>query len=173
MIETFLLNQIFFLQNTCKKEQLEIPNEFAKRIAEKSERNLRRAILILESCKVQTYPFTVNQEIAELDWQIFLKETANQILLEQTPAKLEKVRERLYELLSQGVPPDMIFKGLVENLVKNCDMTLKAQTVKFAGIYEHRMQQGSKHIFHLEAFVAQFMAIYKKFMNEAMIMDEF
>lgn len=145
----------------------------AVRIAEKSERNLRRAILMLEACKVQQYPFTANQDIADLDWQVYLRETANQIMLEQTPAKLEKVRERLYELLSQGVPPDMIFKGLVENLVKNCDMSLKAKTLDFAGLYEHRMQQGQKHIFHLEAFVAQFMAMYKRFMSDAVMMDDF
>lgn len=164
---------ISILQSTCKKEGLILPENLAQRIATKSERNLRRAILMLEACKVQQYPFTSNQEIVELDWQIFLKETANQIMSEQTPAKLEKIRERLYELLSQGVPADIIFKGLVENLVKNCDMTLKAKTIEFACLYEHRMQNGSKHIFHLEAFVAQFMNIYKKFISDAMITDDF
>lgn len=128
---------------------------------------------MVEACKVQQCPFTSNQPIADLDWQVFLTETANQIILEQSPAKLEKVRERLYELLSQGIPPDVIFKGLVGNLVRNCDMTIKAKTVEFACLYDHRMQQGNKHIFHLEAFVAQFMSIYKKFMNDAMMMDEF
>lgn len=158
-------------QNICKKEGLHIPSELATRITEKSERNLRRAILMLEACKVQQYPFTVNQEVPEIDWQVFLRETANQIVQEQSPQKLEAVRERLYELLSQGVPSDIIFRGLVENLVKNCDMSLKTQTLNFAGTYEHRMQQGSKHIFHLEAFVAQFMALYKKFLNQASAMD--
>lgn len=93
--------------------------------------------------------------------------------MEQTPANLEKIRERLYELLAQGIPPDMIFKALVENLVKKCDMSLKAKTVEYAAMFEHRMQQGSKHIFHLEAFVAHFMAIYKKFMNDMMLVDDF
>ncbi|KAJ6636987.1 Replication factor C subunit 3 [Pseudolycoriella hygida] len=161
------------LSATCKKESLTLPNELAVQIAHKSERNLRRAILMVEACKVQQCPFTSNQSIADLDWQVFLKETANQIILEQSPAKLEKVRERLYELLSQGVPPDVIFKGLVENLVRNCDITIKAETVKLACLYEHRMQQGNKHIFHLEAFVANFMAVYKKFMNDALMLDEF
>ncbi|KXJ79025.1 hypothetical protein RP20_CCG002710 [Aedes albopictus] len=162
---------ISILNTICKKEGLHIPSELATRIADKSERNLRRAILMLEACKVQQYPFTVNQEVPEIDWQVFLRETANQIVQEQSPQKLEAVRERLYELLSQGVPSDIIFRGLVENLVKNCDMSLKTQTLNFAGTYEHRMQQGSKHIFHLEAFVAQFMALYKKFLNQASVMD--
>ena len=33
--------------------------------------------------------------------------------------------------------------------------------VSNAAMYEHRMQQGSKAIFHLEAFVAKFMSLYK------------
>jgi len=164
---------ISILQNICKREGLTLPESFAGRLAIKSERNLRRAILMLEACKVQQYPFTAHQEIVELDWQVYLKETANQIISEQTPQKLEKVRERLYELLSQGVPPEIIFKGLVENLVKNCDMSIKAKILEFATLYEYRMISGSKHIFHLEAFVANFMNIYKKFLCESMMLDDF
>lgn len=164
---------VHILQQTCKREALTVPAELAARIAARSDRNLRRALLMLEACKVQQYPFTVAQPIAELDWQVYLRETAAQVLLEQTPGRLEKVRERLYELLAQGVPPDMIFKGLVEELVRNVDMSIKQQTVHFAAVYEHRMQQGNKHIFHLEAFVAQFMAVYKKFMSDLQMMDDF
>ncbi|XP_013107167.1 replication factor C subunit 3 [Stomoxys calcitrans] len=161
------------LQAVSKRENISLPAELAARIVEKSERNMRRAILMLEACKVQQYPFTSQQDIVELDWQVFLRETANQILTEQTPAKLEKVRDRLYELLAQGVPPDVIFQGLVKELVKNCDMSIKAKTLEYATLYEHRMQNGAKHIFHLEAFVAQFMNIYKKFIADSMMMDDF
>lgn len=164
---------VSILNFICKKEGLQIPNELANNIAQKSERNLRRAILMLEACKVQKYPFTKTQDVPVIDWQKYLKETANQILLEQTPQKLEQVRDRLYELLSQGVPADIIFKGLVQNLSKNCDITIKAEVLSKASLYEYRMQLGSKHIFHLEAFVAHFMSIYKKFMSQTtdMIMD--
>jgi replication factor C subunit 3/5 len=160
---------ISILKTVCKKEGLQISEDFAGRIAEKSNRNLRRAILLLEACKVQQYPFTNNQQIADIDWEVYLRDTANQITMEQSPAKLEAIRERLYELLSQGVPADIIFRGLVENLTRSCDMALKAQTISFAGLYEHRMQQGSKHIFHLEAFVAQFMSMYKKFIAQSAV----
>lgn len=128
---------------------------------------------MLEACKVQQYPFTANQQISELDWQVFLRDTAKAILSEQSAAKLEKIRERLYELLSQGIPPDMIFKGLVEHLVRNCDYTIQAKVIELAGIYEFRMQQGNKHIFHLEAFVAAFMAVYKKFLADNVMLDDF
>ncbi|GAB0092252.1 replication factor C subunit 3 [Sergentomyia squamirostris] len=160
------------LMSTCKKESLQPSRELCQRIAEQSNRNLRRAILMLEACKTQQYPFTAQQKITELDWQVYLKETANEIISEQTPQKLHLVRERLYEFLAQGIPPNIIFRGLVENLVQKCDMNLKAETIKYSAMFEHRMQMGSKHIFHLEGFVARFMAIYKKQLED-IVMDEF
>lgn len=43
------------LQYVCKKEGLNLPPELAKRIAEKSNRNMRRALLMCEACRVQQY----------------------------------------------------------------------------------------------------------------------
>jgi len=40
------------LHNVCKKEGLDLPQELALKIAFKSERNLRRALLMCEACKV-------------------------------------------------------------------------------------------------------------------------
>lgn len=162
------------LNLVCQKEGLQLPTDLAQSIAEKSERNLRRAILMLEACKVQKYPFTKNQEVPEIDWQRFLNETGNQIVREQSPQQLEKVRDRIYELLSQGIPPDLIFKTLVQILTKKCDIDLKAKIYEYASLYEFRMQMGSKQIYHLEAFIAHFMSAYKKSMADAaeMIMDD-
>lgn len=42
-----------FLQNVCKKESLMLPPELATRMAEASNRNLRRALLLCEATKVQ------------------------------------------------------------------------------------------------------------------------
>ena len=46
-------------------------------------------------------------------------------------------------------------------LLKRLDDQLKAEVVELGAIYEHRMAQGQKAIFHLEAFTAKFMAAYK------------
>ncbi len=122
---------ISIIQNVAKKEGCTLPDELAERIAEKSGRNLRyvhillhilvleicsnirlrcrRAILMTQACRVQQYPFTSDQEVAELDWEKYLGETAQQIVLEQTPKKLLEVRGRLYELLTHCIPPDVIF----------------------------------------------------------------
>lgn len=38
---------------------------------------------------------------------------------------------------------------------------LCVQVVQWAAFYEHRLQEGSKAVFHIEAFVARVMAVYK------------
>ncbi|XP_070553436.1 replication factor C subunit 3-like [Ptychodera flava] len=161
------------LHMVCKKEGLNLPSELSKRIAEKSGRNLRKALLMCEACKVQQYPFSPDQEVTETDWEVFLRETANAIVQQQTPKRLLEVRGRLYELLTHCIPPDIIMKGLLAELVLNCDGQLKAEVTQMAAFYEHRIQQGAKSIYHLEAFVAKFMSIYKRFMEEGMAAMDF
>ncbi|KAF8764449.1 Replication factor C subunit 3 like protein [Argiope bruennichi] len=130
------LNEIAaILQNICRKECLSLPAELAQRIAEKSNRNLRRAILMCEACRVQ---------------------------------QLAEVRNRIYELISHLIPTDIIFKGLLKELVNNCDGQLKGEVTQLAAFFEHRLQLGSKAIYHIEAFVAKFMALYKKFLEDNM-----
>lgn len=156
------------LQQTCKKEDLNLPITLARKIAQISGHNLRRALLICEACKVQQYPFSDNQTIAEPDWQVFISKTAQRILQSQTIETLAKVRENLYELITNGIPSDIIFKYLLHELLKKCDMGIRAKIVEEAAIHEHRMSQGNKAIFHLESFVAKFMYIYQNMMQEMM-----
>jgi len=165
------------LQYVCKKEGLNIPQEFALKVAEKSGRNLRRAILYAEAARVQQYPFIATQDVMEPDWEVYLRETALMIIGEQSPKRLLDVRARLYELLCHCIPPTVIFRGLLKEIVRNCDGSLKAAVTRDAAGFEHRMNQGSKPIYHLEAFVAKFMATYKEFLETgfdmAMMDDDF
>nr|ACJ84254.1 unknown [Medicago truncatula] len=62
------------LQFIGKKEGLQLPSSLAARIAEKSNRNLRRAILSFETCRVQQYPFTDKQTIPPMDWEEYISE---------------------------------------------------------------------------------------------------
>ncbi|XP_054301971.1 replication factor C subunit 3 isoform X1 [Pongo pygmaeus] len=98
------------LSTVCKKEGLNLPSQLAHRLAEKSCRNLRKALLMCEACRVQQYPFTADQEIPETDWEVYLRETANAIVSQQTPQRLLEVRGRLYELLTHCIPPEIIMK---------------------------------------------------------------
>lgn len=61
-----------------------------------------------------------------------------------------------------------MWQGLLKELVLNVDGELKPQVTHLAAHHEHRLNLGSKHIYHLEAFVASFMALYKQFLEESM-----
>ena len=45
---------------------------------------------------------------------------------------------------------------------------IKPEVLKFAVMFEHRCKEGTKAIFHLEAFLARVMAIYKGYQLKAM-----
>ncbi|CAE7377914.1 RFC3, partial [Symbiodinium sp. KB8] len=51
------------------KEGLTLPRQMAVLVANKSGRNMRRALLMLEASKVQNYPFKPDQQIAVMDWE--------------------------------------------------------------------------------------------------------
>ncbi|XP_073223096.1 replication factor C subunit 3-like isoform X1 [Cicer arietinum] len=160
------------LQFIGKKEGLQLPSGFAARIAEKSNRNLRRAILSFETCRVQhvmscvtcRYPFTDKQTISPMDWEEYISEIASDIMKEQSPKRLFQVRGKLYELLINCIPPEIILKRLLYELLRKLDAELKHEICHWAAYYEHRMRLGQKAIFHIEAFVAKFMSVYKSFL---------
>ncbi|XP_019859123.1 PREDICTED: replication factor C subunit 3-like, partial [Amphimedon queenslandica] len=156
------------LQYVCHKESLTIPDTLAKKIAEKSERSLRKAILLCEVCRVQQYPFNDDQVVPDCEWEVFLRETAAMIITEQSPKRLLEVRGRYYELLTHCISPDINFKRILNELVANCDGTLKAEVTQLAAQYQAQSQLGSKAIFHLEAFTAKFMRIYKQFLEKGL-----
>ncbi len=159
-------NIISVMQGVAKAENFELPNDFAQRIADEAQGNLRKALLMLESCKVDQYPFSAQQNVRVADWQRFVDETARLICEEQSPQRLLLVRAKFYELLTNCVPADVIMRTLTDSLLRKVDDQVRHQLVRWAAYYEHRMAQGSKPIFHLEAFVAKFMAIYKRWVIE-------
>lgn len=87
---------------------------------------------------------------------------------EQTPKVLQEVRNRFYELLTRAIPCDLIFRGLLQECIKNCDDHLKREIIGIASEYQHRMIRGSKPIFHLEAFAARYMTIYKRYIESSL-----
>ncbi|GAB5371439.1 hypothetical protein AAMO2058_001580100 [Amorphochlora amoebiformis] len=151
------------LNDIAKKERLTLPQKLAQQITESSHRNLRRAILMFESTKVQQYPFLAEQKVNDCDWEVYIKKLADSIVNSQSPQRLLEARRCFYELLGNCIPPQVIIKTLVKNLLSRMDDELKFKVIEQAAFFEHRMKIGSKPIYHLEAFVAKFMSMYKKF----------
>ncbi|KAG2177843.1 hypothetical protein INT43_003090 [Umbelopsis isabellina] len=150
------------LQNVAKKENFTLPKELALKIAEESDRNLRKALLTLEATKVQEPNLAQVQKIVKTDWEIELGNIADLIIAEQNPNRVFLVRTRMYELLSRCIPANLVMKGLAFELVKKVDRRLRNGVIENAALYEHRLRTGTKDIFHLEAFVAKVMSMIKR-----------
>jgi len=77
------------LKKVAHFECIQLTNELAERICEKSQRNLRRALLMLQTCTTQfnRLPLSKDQEVLEPDWQIYLRETARMIATQHTPQR--------------------------------------------------------------------------------------
>jgi replication factor C subunit 3/5 len=60
----------------------------------------------------------------------------------------------------------MIIKSLSKALMKRVDDTMKKTIVHWAAHYDHRLTQGSKPIFHIEAFMAKIMSVYHRWIVE-------
>lgn len=155
------------LDTTCKKEGLTaMPFALSKRIAEKCEGNLRRALLMAESCKVNKYPFTADQPIAEPDYRLAIQDIAKEMLaslkkIEADNTAMSKLllqlRNTFYELIIHVIPGNVIMEELVAALIAHLPIESKLKVTELAAEYEHRMVQGNKKIYHLEAFAAQFI----------------
>jgi replication factor C subunit 3/5 len=128
------------LKNIAKKEKFHLTSEVATKIIEESNGNLRKAILVFEALKMQSYvlrlPFphgfsqlcvltscffrplsrlrptldSDSLETAKPDWETFCIKVADSILAQQDPERLLEVRGRLYELMSHCIPPVLILK---------------------------------------------------------------
>ncbi len=155
------------LERAAKKENYKADPILYQRIAKESGRNLRKALLIFEAVYAQhPEPSGTKTPIPPPDWELLIEEIARDVVRERSPAMILAVRAKLYDLLSHCIPATTILKTLCFKLttLPEVDDSLKADVVRWAAFYEHRVRLGSKVIFHLEAFVAKFMRIFEGYL---------
>jgi len=75
------------LQQIAAKERITLPLEFARSLALQSQGNLRRAVLMLEGAKVQSYPFKSDEKVRSADWEMFIDDLAKSVIEEQSPQR--------------------------------------------------------------------------------------
>ncbi|KAG5221644.1 Replication factor [Salix suchowensis] len=173
------------LDYVARRVGFDLPPDVASHIIEDAAGNMRKALLVLEALKMQSYvlgyldkqglatdgqpcirspDLSGNLSIAKPDWETYCHKVADLIVQEQTPARVMEVRAKFYELLSHCIPPTVILKTVAERVVERVDEALKADIMHWAAFYvrmEVRMRVGSKKIFHLEAWVVKVMSLYK------------
>jgi len=146
-----------------KKECIDMSLEFVEKVIDASERNLRRAYLLLQmNYQRHEKKQIINQrKIIRLPWQIFLDEICNDCCKEQNVEVLKKVRIKFYELVCNCIPPNIILEQITLRLVSNVDDQLKTELVHWAAFHEQRLYKADRPVLHLVAFIARFMQMYR------------
>jgi replication factor C subunit 3/5 len=151
---------ISVLNYICEKEQYLLLKKKTEIVLRDSNRNLRKAILALEPCKLDPDKYNEVNPLPIPKWELLVNEIAKDIIFEQTPIRLQQVRGKLYELLKSCIPPELLICKLLALLLPKISETCKHQSMKAAAYYGLRLHC-SEVLFHLEAFVAKVMIIIK------------
>lgn len=151
--ETEIIN---ILKNTAKKEAVTLPPELSNKIANESDRNLRRAIMMMEAAVTRG-----NSDVVKPQWQLQIKSLAQTMLRSQSAEQLKIIREKFYELMSHLIPSDLVMREVIKELLPNVDQSMKPKIISAAAEFEHRMCLGAKPVIQFEAFAAKVMALYK------------
>ena len=69
-----------------------------------------------------------------------MQEIAKDIFQEQSPKQLYAVRGKLYELLVNCLPPELILRKLALALMRTLDDEVRHKCIDLAASYEHRLQ---------------------------------
>jgi len=161
------------------KQKFMLPKHVATVLARASRGNLRLALLSLEALQatdpvfVSVPPSAVNviEDVASSrdldvvprpDWETFAYRAAERVLKGSSPEALLDVRSMMYELLVHCIPASTILTTMTRRMLDRVDPSVQDDVIHWAAFYEHRLRQGSKAIFHLEAFAAKIMSVMKR-----------
>ncbi len=133
---------------------------------------------MLQATKLKNEKLSDKTYVQAPEYENYIRDIARSVVAEQSPKQLREIRTKVYELLSKGINHDTIFQILAREFLKkqnNNDKNsaalpeaIKPEVLKFAVMFEHRCKEGSKAIFHIEAFLARVMALYKGFQLKSM-----
>lgn len=124
-----------------------LPVEICKQIAMDSERNVRKAILQLQStrvlliyCKMKSNSSSEKLKPYVPEWRRAISKIVNDILTEQSPQSLRAIRETVYDLLVNCIPPELIIKYVLVDLLGSVDQEVKFQLIHWAAHHENRVE---------------------------------
>lgn len=150
------------LMKTAQLEKLTLAPDLARKISESTGRDVRRALLMLEATYAQSNSLAKEVMLPQEPWEAAIEKVAKKILQEQSPKAAMEVRGNVYELMAACLPADFILKQLLLKLLaQQSSDEVKRKAIAAAAHFEYTMRQGSKDIYHIEAFVLRFMADYK------------
>lgn len=153
------------LQSIAKYEDFTLHDEVAYKIADDSNRNMRKAIMQLQLLKNDNKTIPTKVKLVTPGYEGTVQEICKMTLNEQTPKQLRNIRTKFYDLLVKGISADVIINLMAKIFLKSIDNFIKLPMMEQAVQCDFRCQLGQKEIIHLEAFAAIVMMIVRKHMS--------
>ena len=105
---------------------MDLPASLAQDISAAANRNLRKAIMMLQSVSLKTNCRLGPKSVVPVpEYETFVKEVVIDVFKEQTPKNLRHIRTKVYDLLTKGITPEIIFLLMVRCFMKRMDEKLK------------------------------------------------
>lgn len=148
------------LEEISRKEKFFDSDAILNIIVKKSKGNLRKAILMLQNA----YLTGVSDEKNMIEiWKLKIEDIVNKIWENQTPLAIRELRKEFYTLLCNQIPGSEIVKEMLYQVLRRLKTRrCITEAKKVAVDVDVNMNQGDKHIIHLEAFTVKLMIIVKK-----------
>ena len=74
---------------------------------------------------------------------------------------MKKIREQFYILFITNVPTQLIIRKIMSKLIsKTQNLKLKYHIIDITSIFEQRLSQGTRHIIHIEAYIARLIYLF-------------
>lgn len=152
------------LSKSINEEGIRLPPSTIQEIAAHSDRDLRRAYLLVDCARNVNQGNSGSFDIKKTmsgSWEDGIDWIVAAMIQEQTPRKLLEIRNKLYDLLSLCIPADAILGKMTRQLLQRVPEVVHGDVIGAASECSHLLRLGSKDIFHLEYFCVQFMAMYR------------
>jgi replication factor C subunit 3/5 len=148
-----------------EKEQIQISWNEIKNIINESENNINYTIWLLNMYKYNTS--------YEKNWELLIDDIINMI----TNSKIinnkalyrvmKKVREIFYTLFITNISTSNIIKKILIKLLNRTDnLETKQNMISITSIFEKRINQGTRHIIHLEAYIIRLIELLNNKSNK-------
>ena len=130
-------------------EDLESQNHNIDKVLKLSNRNLTRALYIIR-----------NNDYNLLNWEIKLNEAVQLVLHDpKTTIYFSRIRKTLLNVLSNGVPCNLVFEHLVKQFLLLMDSKYHYDILQKASYYSAKVTKGINEILHVEPFITSIMKL--------------
>ena len=150
------------LLHICKKENLIIPWNKLREIIDNSDNKVNHAIWLLEMHK---YGITYDK-----NWEYVIDDIVKNIIdpnnhnNKKLYSIIKKIREQFYILFITNIPTQMVIRKIMIKLLKLVtNLKLKYYIIDITSIFEQRLSQGTRHIIHMEAYIARLIYLFTNY----------